>query len=242
MALASCLAWYLLCSVFVLRLATCLRLTHESSRWYLCHACLGRVRGASMESKANLPKPPVVPEKLDAQIVTHAPGVTLKLIAEHPALVTPIGIDVDSQGRLWVIASHTHFRPQDYPGPEHDEILVFQADGSQRPVFYNKTDATMHVKVAQDGWVYLAERDRILRVRDRDGDGIGDQEENLVTLDTVSDYPHNGLSGMAWHPDGGLVFSLGENFGKDWVLLGKDGRQVRGRGEGGVFLDDFRRA
>ncbi len=185
--------------------------------------------------KANLPKPPVVPEKLDAQIVTHAPGVTLKLIAEHPALVTPIGIDVDSQGRLWVIASHTHFRPQDYPGPEHDEILVFQADGSQRRVFYNKTDATMHVKVAQDGWVYLAERDRILRVRDRDGDGIGDQEENLVTLDTVSDYPHNGLSGMAWHPDGGLVFSLGENFGKDWVLLGKDGRQVRGRGEGGVF-------
>ena len=52
---------------------------------------------------------------------------------------------------------------------------------------------------------YLAERDRILRVKDSDADGVGDVEENLAVLDTVADYPHNGLSGMAWHPSGGLV-------------------------------------
>lgn len=40
---------------------------------------------------------------------------------------------------------------------------------------------------------------------------------------------------MAWHPDGGLVFSLGENFGKDWTITGTDGAKVSGRGEGGVF-------
>jgi hypothetical protein len=40
---------------------------------------------------------------------------------------------------------------------------------------------------------------------------------------------------MAWHPDGGLVFSLGENFGKDWTLTARDGSKVSGRGEGGVF-------
>jgi hypothetical protein len=181
------------------------------------------------------PKATVVPTDLAPQIETLQPGVKMTLLAEHPALVTPTGIDVDDKGRIWLTACHTHFRPEGYEGPQHDEILVFDADGKNRRVFYNKTDATMHVEVGPDGWIYLAERDRVLRVKDSDGDGTGDTEENLATLDTVADYPHNGLSGMAWHPDGGLVFSLGENFGKDWTLTGTDGAKVSGRGEGGVF-------
>ncbi|MBL9180357.1 MAG: hypothetical protein JNM65_20005 [Verrucomicrobiaceae bacterium] len=180
-------------------------------------------------------KAPVVPADLNPRIETLMPGVKMTLLAEHPALVTPTGIDVDAKGRIWLAASHTHHRPEGYAGPQHDEILVFDADGKNRRVFYNKTDATMHVECGPDGWLYLAERDRILRVKDSDGDGTGDTEENLATLDTVSDYPHNGLSGMAWHPDGGLVFSLGENFGKDWTLTGIDGAKASGRGEGGVF-------
>ncbi len=180
-------------------------------------------------------KAPVVPADLNPQIETLKPGVKMTLLAEHPALVTPTGIDVDDKGRIWLAASHTHHRPEGYAGPQHDEILVFDADGKNRRVFYNKTDATMHVEIGPDGWIYLAERDRIMRVKDSDGDGTGDTEQNLATLDTVADYPHNGLSGMAWHPDGGLVFSLGENFGKDWTLTGTDGAKVSGRGEGGVF-------
>jgi len=180
-------------------------------------------------------KAPVVPTDLAPQIETLNPGVKMTLLAEHPALVTPTGIDVDDKGRIWLAASHTHHRPEGYAGPQHDEILVFDADGKNRRVFYNKTDATMHVEIGPDGWIYLAERDRVLRVKDNDGDGTGDTEQNLATLDTVADYPHNGLSGMAWHPDGGLVFSLGENFGKDWTLTGTDGAKVSGRGEGGVF-------
>ena len=93
----------------------------------------------------------------------------------------------------------------------------------------------MQLILGPDGWVYLTERGRILRVKDSDGDGKGDLEETLAALDTLADYPHNGLSGMAWHPDGGLVFSLGENFGKDWILTARDGSKVSGRGEGGVF-------
>jgi putative membrane-bound dehydrogenase-like protein len=180
-------------------------------------------------------KAPDVPKDLPPQIETLQPGVKLTLLAEHPDLVTPTGIDVDDKGNIWLASCHTHFRPQGYVGPEHDEIVVFDANGKNRRVFYNKTDATMHVEVGPDGWIYLAERDRILRVKDTNGDGVGDLEENLATMNTLADYPHNGLSGMAWHPDGGLVFSLGENFGKDWTLTATDGTKVSGRGEGGVF-------
>ncbi|MCC6507668.1 MAG: hypothetical protein IT423_01070, partial [Pirellulaceae bacterium] len=181
------------------------------------------------------PKAPKVPGQLTPEIKMHQDGVRMTMLAEHPALMTPTGIDVDAQGRIWLISCHTHFRPEGYEGPVHDEVLVFDADGSNRRVFYNRTTATMHVKLGNDGWVYLSQRDRILRVKDSDGDGVGDIEENVAVLDTVADYPHNGLSGMAWHPNGGLVFSLGENFGKDWTLTAADGSKVSGRGEGGVF-------
>lgn len=179
-------------------------------------------------------------EERKPQVKTLQPGVQLSLLAEHPDLATPTGVDVDEQGRVWVVATHTHFRPDDYVGPEHDEILVFtdrKGDGSdvQRQVFYNATDATMDLELGRNGWVYLAERDRVLRIKDTDGDGKADVEENIATLKTEANYPHNGLEGMAWHPDGDLVFALGENFAKPWTLQGTDGTKVNGAGKGGIF-------
>jgi putative membrane-bound dehydrogenase-like protein len=173
-------------------------------------------------------------EAPEARIEYLRPGIQLTSIAEHPGIVTPTGIDADAAGNVWAVASHTHFRPDDYVGPEHDEIVVFDKDGKRR-VFYSATDATMDLELGPDGWVYLAERDRILRVRDSDGDGRGDVEENIATLKTEADYPHNGLAGLAWHPDGDLIFSLGENYGNEWTLTGTDGKSIRGTGEGGIF-------
>lgn len=176
------------------------------------------------------------PEDLDPQIELSQPGVQLSLVAEHPAIMTPTGIDIDDHGKLWVVSSHTHFRPDDYKGPLHDQILVFANDGDSSPdVFLEQTDATMDLELGPDGWVYLAERDRIIRVRDSNGDGHGDQLENIAMLQTEADYPHNGLSGMAWHPSGDLVFSLGENYWLPWKLTSAHGVTIEGTGEGGIF-------
>ncbi|MFN9551545.1 MAG: hypothetical protein ACK56Q_14810, partial [Pirellulaceae bacterium] len=158
------------------------------------------------------------------------PGVTMTLIAQQPAIQTPTGIDVDNEGNIWTISCHTHFRTKEYQGPEKDEVLVFDPEGKRR-VFYQKTEATMQILCGNEGWIYLAERDRILRIIDRDGDGQADHEETIADLQTEADYPHNGLSGMTWHPSGELLFALGENFGKDWTLTGVDGAVCRGRGE-----------
>lgn len=180
------------------------------------------------------------PDPRPADVKTLLAGVSLTPVAEHPDLATPTGIDVDDEGRVWSVATHTHFRPDDYVGPEHDEVLVFRdsvGDGrlDSRVVFYDKTDATMDLELGPDGWVYLAERDRVLRVKDSDGDSVGDVEEVLLTLTTEADYPHNGLEGLAWHPSGDLVLGLGENFAKPWTLVGPDGLSVTGTGEGGIF-------
>ncbi len=176
----------------------------------------------------------------DAEVRALQPGVSVSLVAENPAVATPTGVDVDERGGVWVISCHTHFRPEDYPGPPRDEVVVFRdkdGDGRHetRSVFYAATEATMDLELGPDGWVYLAERDRVLRVKDSDGDGRGDVEENLAVLESTAEYPHNALSGLSWEPDGDLVFGLGENMSKPWTLTGKDGKQVRGTGEGGVF-------
>ncbi len=166
--------------------------------------------------------------------------MTLTLVADHPGLATPTGIDVDSQGRIWVVSTHTDFRPDNYVGPEHDQVLVFSdLDNARRAelrqVFYDATDATMDLELGPNGWVYLAERDRILRVRDEDGNGKAEVAEDVVVLDTEADHPHNGLEGLAGHPNGDLVFGLGENQAKPWTLTGTDASSVSGTGEGGIF-------
>lgn len=176
----------------------------------------------------------------DAEVEILRPGVRLTRFADEPDLVTPTGVDVDKAGNVWVVATHTHFRPEEYEGPKHDEVLVLtdtDGDGKadQRRVFFNRTVATMDLALGPDGWVYLAERSRILRVRDSNGDGKGDVVEDLAVLETEADYPHNGLSGLAWHPSGDLMFGLGENYAQPWTLTGTDDLRHRGTGEGGVF-------
>ncbi len=198
-------------------------------------ACMLAVAGLT------LTMPPVTrADDYPAELVELLPGVTMTRVAEHPQVMTPTGIDVDADGRVWVLVCHTHFRPDDYEGPEHDEVVVLtpsQADGQPptRSVFYNRTTATMDLELGPEGWVYLAERGRILRVRDSNGDGRGDVEQVIATLHTEADYPHNGLAGLAWHPSGDLLFSLGENYWKQWQLEAADATVLHGTGEGGIF-------
>jgi hypothetical protein len=210
-----------------------------SSVWLMSLLCCVGLAGLAVaQTPAPPPPKPKVPDELPAQTELLKAGLKLRLLAEHPLMMTPTALDVDAKGRLWVVNCHTHFAPEGYEGPKQDEILVLDAEGRLLKRFHAGTKSTMHLACGDDGWVYVAQRDLILRLRDRDGDLQSDERQELLRLDTLADYPHNGLSGMAWHPDGRLVLSMGENFGRDWTLRGSDGRKVSGRGEGGVFLCD----
>ncbi|MFM8396954.1 MAG: hypothetical protein ACKOAH_03915, partial [Pirellula sp.] len=47
------------------------------------------------------------PDKTAPNVVAIEPGVKVTLLAEHPDLVTPTGIDLDPDGNLWVVACQT---------------------------------------------------------------------------------------------------------------------------------------
>jgi putative membrane-bound dehydrogenase-like protein len=164
--------------------------------------------------------------------------LAIDLFAAEPQIVTPTGIAVDAKGRVLVIESHTHFRPEGYSGPPADRIQVFEdADGDGRAdrirTFFEGTKYTMGLAVAPDGSVFVTTRYELFRLEDADGDGRAEKQIPIAHLETAGNYPHNGLSGPAFDASGNLIFGLGENLGADYRLIGSDGTTLTGGGEGG---------
>ena len=80
------------------------------------------------------------------------PRLVFEQVAREPQIVTPTGLAVDARGRVFVIESHTHFRPKDYAGPPADRIRLFEdADGDGRfervSTFFEGTKQTMSLSV-----------------------------------------------------------------------------------------------
>ena len=175
--------------------------------------------------------PPPTPTATDPRLVVEP-------FAGAPDIVHPIALDFDARGRLLVVESHTHFRPANYAGPKADRVRVLEdtnGDGKADTftTFFEGTTATMDLAVHPDGSVYLATRNEVLRLRDTNGDGTADEKTRVVFLDTVGNYPHNGLAGLAFDGRGDLIFGMGENLGAAYKLVGADGTTLTGGGEGG---------
>lgn len=164
--------------------------------------------------------------------------LVLELVARDPDLNTPTGMTVDPKGRVWVVESNTHFPPKNYKGRPTDRILVFDdfaSDGRARKIttFADGFRYGMGIIHGKDGAVYFATRWEVFILRDKDGDGVCDERNVIVKLETKGNYPHNGLSGFAWDAAGSLYFGLGENLGADYKVVGSDGSTLSGGGEGG---------
>ncbi|HEV3143899.1 MAG TPA: hypothetical protein VGZ47_08460, partial [Gemmataceae bacterium] len=60
-----------------------------------------------------------LPQVLDSRL-------KIELVASEPDIVTPTGLAVDEQGRIWCIENHTHQRTADYKGPPTDRIRIYE--------------------------------------------------------------------------------------------------------------------
>ena len=165
----------------------------------------------------------------------------LELIASEPEIVTPVGMTFDSKGRLLVIESHTHQRPDGYEGPEGDRILMFSdSDGDgkldQWSTFAEGFQQSMNLLAHPSGGVYLVTRRSVDLLLDENDDGQMDKQTSILRLETEVNYPHNALSGIALEGEGGLLVGLGENFGAPYKLVGADGSSYSDRGGVGTIF------
>lgn len=171
------------------------------------------------------------PEVLDQRL-------ELALIAADPEIVTPTGIACDERGRLFVIESHTHFRPKNYSGPKGDRIRLLEdvdGDGTFEKISNFAEGLRLALGMVVDGSqrLYVITRSALILIEDSDDDGHADRQTKLIRLETPGTFPHNGLSGIALGRLGELYFSLGENSGKSYKLIGSDGQSLASGGEGG---------
>jgi hypothetical protein len=168
-----------------------------------------------------------------------ADGWRLELVASEPEIVTPVAMTFDALGRLLVVESHTHFRPDDYEGPPQDRIrALVDSDGDgtldQWSTFHEGTTFTMGLALTPEGSIVAVTRGGVYELRDTDGDGTADEQETIVHLDTDAEYPHNGLSGVCYVEPGVLYLGIGENFGRPYTMVGRrGGRLEHGAGRGG---------
>jgi len=172
----------------------------------------------------------------------HHPNVAgITLFAQNPDIVTPIGVAVAPDGRVFVQENHTHKRDSDYEGPQTDRILVFEdSDGDgvadKRSVFYEGHTFSTDLLFGPDGHLYVSTRWFVGRFRDAATKQRADGEpEKLIVCETDGDYPHNGVGGLAIDParPDRLAFGFGENLGADYTFVGSDGRKLSGGAEGG---------
>src|SRR5882757_3399272 len=102
-------------------------------------------------------------------------GYKLEQVASDPQIVTPIGLAFDPKGRMLVIESHTHDRPQGYAGPAGDRIRMFaDSDGDGKldrwSTFAEGFRFAMNLLVRDDGAMYLVTRHNVVLLRDTDND------------------------------------------------------------------------
>ncbi len=161
----------------------------------------------------------------------------LELLAEQPDIVTPIGIACDARGRLLVIESHTHKRPDDYEGPPADRIRLFQdSDGDGQldlwSTFHEGLYYALNLTVHGDD-VYVVTSEAIVRLRDTNGDDQADEQTEIIRFECEENKAHSALVGLSFASDETLFFSLGKNTGKPYRVVGTDGKVFAGAGEGG---------
>lgn len=140
-------------------------------------------------------------------------GVKIELVAseeQFPELVSPVQMNWDTKGRLWVSAWKNY--PERTPmSKEGDKLLVFDigADGkaTKCTTFFDELNCPTGFQFYKDGVVVMRSPD-LLFLRDTDGDGKGEIQERLLDgLDAADS--HHETNSMAIEPGGAIYLSDG---------------------------------
>jgi mono/diheme cytochrome c family protein/glucose/arabinose dehydrogenase len=193
------------------------------------------------------PESPALSPQEEMKTFFMPPGYHVELVASEPMVRDPIWMDIDADGRMWVIEMLGFMPPGQRVTPRESvsRIVVLEDtndDGKmdRSTVFMDKLMLPRTVKVLDHG-VLVAEPPNLWLVRDVDGDLKADTKE-LVRDDfgrAQGNLEHNANS-LLWGLDNWMYTSE-----HDYQLRLKNDtfevQKVSVRGQWGVTMDDFGR-
>jgi putative membrane-bound dehydrogenase-like protein len=203
---------------------------------------------------AGLVKPPLHPDEA-LQTFKLEEGFRIEIVAYEPMVVDPIAMDIDADGRLWVIDMPTYMPVHDKGAletsalervPEARVVILEDTNGDGRMdvqrVFYDGLILPRAIKVLQDG-ILVGEPPNVVFISDTTGDGKGDKKE--IVYDKFGDASdpniHSFPGGLMWGMDNWLhssnenVESIRKSDGK-WKTL-----PFRRLGQWGMSQDNWGR-
>jgi mono/diheme cytochrome c family protein len=153
-------------------------------------------------------------------------GFNIELAAHEPMVIDPVAMDIDADGRLWVINMPAYnagnvreilettgerteeraaaLRALIEDAPKGNVVVLEDTNGDGKmdshKVFYEDVLLPRSIKVLNDG-ILLGAPPNLLFIRDTTGDGKGDSEEIISSEYTTPRSPQSGPSALFWAMD-----------------------------------------
>lgn len=157
------------------------------------------------------PEPVLTPEQQLASF-TVAEGYEMSLFAsEAQGVMKPVQFSWDEKGRLWVACSPTY--PHTLPGVKPSDFILVLEDTDHDGIADKSTRFAEGLTMVQGvepgaGGVYVCDFDRLIHLRDTDGDDRADQTRVLFSGFGIGD-THQLINSICHGPDGSLWFTQG---------------------------------
>lgn len=172
--------------------------------------------------KNEIPRLPGLEPKEAQKAIKTLPGYRAELMAAEPLVASPVAMEWDESGRLFVAEMRGYSEHRD-EGLSRIRLLS-DTDGDGRydkaTIFADKLLWATAV-FPWDGGAFVIDAPDILYFKDTDGDGIADQKERVFTGLGVHNVQGLGNS-FRWHPEGRIHVAASSN--------GGDIKRVDGKG------------
>lgn len=241
---------------------------------YLCRRLLVALVGATVAAFAQngdhtnevqrevvprevIPPAPVRTPEEEAKTFVIAPGFHVELVAAEPLVTSPVAMQFDHRGRLWVVEMNGFMPNPDGHGeqqPVGDIVVLEDTDGDgrmdKRTVFLGGLVMPRALMLFQDG-ILVAEPPRLWFARDTDGDGKADEKLFVADDYAAQDDPKLGdranpehaSNSPTWMLDN-WVYSANHTWRYRW-LGGSPTNWIKEptlfRGQWGISQDDYGR-
>jgi mono/diheme cytochrome c family protein len=215
----NCCIWLLLIAIFYGCSASEENRIHHGPPLYANEETAGQIADEGILSAPDFSKyshlkiPPLPPEET-LELFELEDGFRIELVAHEPQIVDPVAMDIDANGRLWVVEMPSYMPVHDKSDSEtsaleripKSRIVVLEdtnGDGvmDHSHVFMDGLVLPRAIKVLDDG-VLFGEPPNVWLIRDTTGNGIGDTQELVYDqygepeTDNVEHMPNGLMWGM----------------------------------------------
>ncbi len=190
---------------------------------------------------------PALPPDRAIQTLVAPPGFRVELVAAEPMIEDPVAIDIDPDGRIWVVEMRGYMPSVDARGEREPvgRITVLEDtddDGraDRRTVFLDGLVLPRSIKVLEHG-VLIIEPPNLWLARDTNGDLRSDTKERIRgDYGRPNGNPEHTANSLMWGFDNWIASS--EHAGEVRLRGGRwEHRPTLSRGQWGVTMDDVGR-